>query len=108
MPEFKEHSVPIEYMRERPHVFENEAGWSLMRNFALRYGELKPEVKMRDITSGIDLIRGIENDVAQKIDEVLPKVLAAQGVSEEEQRVFFEAQRVATSQKWILRIRRRL
>lgn len=90
MSEFKEHSIPLEYARERPHVFETEAGWGLVRNFALHYGELKPEVKTQDIASSIDLIRKIENGVAEKVDAVLSEILQEQDVVEEDRRTFLE------------------
>src|SRR3989338_8159674 len=83
MSEFREGGIPIEYTKERPHVFEGEKSWELVRDFALRYGELHTEVDAKDIASMLDLIHRIEGAVGTRVGEVLPEVLKKQGASEE-------------------------
>src|SRR3989338_1912915 len=93
MSEFREGGIPIEYTKERPHVFEGEKSWELVRDFALRYGELHTEVDTKDISSTLDLIQRIEGAVGTRVGEVLPEVLKKQGVREGETAAFLEAAR---------------
>ncbi len=85
--------IPIEYTKERPHVFGSEKGWELVRDFALRYGGLKAEVATKDITSSLDLVRRVEGAVGDRVSEALPEVFKKHGLSEEEAAAFLEAAR---------------
>lgn len=84
-------SIPTEYTKERPHVFENENNWGLVRDFALRYNELKNQTETKDITSLLDLVGRIEEEVKTRVKEVLSDVLKERRIPETDEEALLAA-----------------
>lgn len=87
----EQESIPIEYTKERPPVFDDKESSKLVRDFALRYGELRTETEQEGISSTLDLIQRIEASVGSAVERTLPPLLKEHGTPDAESEALIEA-----------------